>query len=125
MQYLITDSSRPLFAVDVPVDDIRSIVVERADQPGLLYAGLDLHPNGTVTVGHWPNGEDWVEVLDTTGVPSAYGPSTLQPAPVPLLDPHDVALLVRLLQTAIDQRTLPGDQHEQAAQLLHRLTPRS
>ncbi|MFD6470796.1 hypothetical protein [Streptomyces goshikiensis] len=124
MQYLITDSSRSLFAVDVPDDDIRSIVIERADRPGLLLAGIDLHPDGTVTVGHWPDGTDWVEVLDTRGVPNPHGPSTPQPAPVPLLDLQDAALLVHLLQTAIDSRTLPDNQHGQAAQLLHRLTPR-
>ncbi|MFB7836183.1 hypothetical protein [Streptomyces sp. NPDC056056] len=124
MQYLITDSSRALITVDVPEDDIRSIVVERNDQPALLLAGIDLHPDGTVTVGHWPNGTDWAEVLDTRGVVNEYGPSTPHPAPVPLLDLQDAALITRLLQAAIYQRTLPEDQHEQAVRLIHHLAPR-
>ncbi|MFE2852675.1 hypothetical protein ACFXJO_16285 [Streptomyces lavendulae] len=124
MLYLLTDDSRrALVSLPVPDDDMVTVAVERADQPGLLLAALDLHADGTVNVGHWPNGEDWERVLTTRGVPDAYGVHIpADPAPVPLLDAQDTALITRLLQAAIDQRTLPDSQHEQAAQLLHRLT---
>ncbi|MEV6676241.1 hypothetical protein AB0N09_05140 [Streptomyces erythrochromogenes] len=125
MLYLLTDDARrALVSLPVPAEGMATIAVERADQPGLLLAGIDLHADGTVNVGHWPDGEDWERVLTTHGVPNAYGTSTpAQPSPVPLLDPEDAALITRLLQAAIDQRPLPDDQHQQAAQLLYRLTP--
>ncbi|MEU9420977.1 hypothetical protein [Streptomyces sp. NPDC048272] len=125
MLYLLTDDyRRALVSLPVPADGTATIAVERADEPGLLLAAFDLHADGTVTIGHWPNGDDWERVLTTRGVPDAYGPSTpADPTSVPLLDAQDAVLLVRLLQTAIDQRTLPDDQHEQAAQLLCRLNP--
>ncbi|MGZ2361464.1 hypothetical protein LRE75_33100 [Streptomyces sp. 372A] len=124
MLYLLTDDFRhALVSLPVPDEDIVTVAVERADQPGLLLAALDLHADGTVNVGHWPTGEDWERVLTTRGQLDAYGSHTpAPPAPVPLLDTQDTALITHLLQAAIDQRTLPDSQAERAAHLLHHLT---
>ncbi|MFJ5635246.1 hypothetical protein ACIQF5_21745 [Streptomyces goshikiensis] len=125
MLYLITDDARrALVSLPVPADNMVTIAVERADQPGLLLAAFDLHADGTVRVGHWPNGEDWEHVLTTSGVPNAYGPGTPAATPEPLLGPQDTHLVARLLQDALAGHTLTGDQHKRAKQLLNCLTPR-
>ncbi|MFE0778903.1 hypothetical protein ACFW3E_38380, partial [Streptomyces sp. NPDC058861] len=68
MLYLLTDDyRRALVSLPVPDNDMVTVAVERADQPGLLLAALDLHADGTVNVGHWPTGEDWERVLTTRG----------------------------------------------------------
>lgn len=80
MRFLITDDSRRILTAidvpDVPEGESATIGIERADRPDLLYAGADLHNDGTVVVGHWPDGEDWVRVVHTVGVPDACGHST-------------------------------------------------
>ncbi|MGW0562859.1 hypothetical protein ACWDZ4_20125 [Streptomyces sp. NPDC003016] len=77
MRYLITnDSRRTLATLDVPAGSGESplnIAIERADEPDLMYASADLYANGTVHVGHWPEGEEWEPVLRTTGVLNPYG----------------------------------------------------
>ncbi|MFE8941000.1 hypothetical protein ACFYNX_26385 [Streptomyces sp. NPDC007872] len=126
MLYLITDDyNRVLTTVAAPDDDAVSIAVERADKPDLCLFSADLYSDGSVHVGHWPDGEDWERVLTTHGVPNAYGSNTpARPAPVPPLDTQDAVLITCLLQAAIDQHTLPDGQHERAAHLLRRLTAR-
>lgn len=73
MRYLITDGSRNvLAAIDVPESpdgDTVAIGIERADRPNLLFVGADLHGSGTVSVGHWPDGEEWESLVRTAGVP--------------------------------------------------------
>ncbi|MGW3929826.1 hypothetical protein ACWECC_17230 [Streptomyces microflavus] len=80
MRYLITDDSRRILtAIDVPDTpdgESATIGIERADQPDLLYVGADLHADGTVVVGHWPDGEDWERLVRTAGVPDACGHAT-------------------------------------------------
>ncbi|MEU7031636.1 hypothetical protein AB0A60_33680 [Streptomyces sp. NPDC046275] len=80
MRFLITDDSRRILtAVDVPDSpdgESATIGIERADRPDLLYVGADLHNDGTVVVGHWPDGEYWDRVVSTAGVPDACGHST-------------------------------------------------
>lgn len=75
MRFLITDASRRILtAIDVPDStegESATIGVERADRPDLLYVGADLHNDGTVVVGHWPDGEHWDRVVSTAGVPNA------------------------------------------------------
>ncbi|MFF0754465.1 hypothetical protein [Streptomyces sp. NPDC004267] len=80
MRFLITDDShRTLVAVDVP--DTITVVVERADRPDLMYAGLDFHANGSLTVGHWPDGEEWQVLHHTEGVPSGSDSEVISPLP--------------------------------------------
>lgn len=80
MRYLITDGSRrPLTAIDVPEThsaDVINIGLERADRPDLLYVGFALGADGTVSVGHWPDGETWESLVLTPGVPDACGHSS-------------------------------------------------
>ncbi|MFB6985552.1 hypothetical protein [Streptomyces sp. NPDC056304] len=80
MRYLITDGSRrTLAAIDVPEalsGDVVNIGLERADRPDLLYVGFDLHADGTVSVGNWPDGETWESLVLTPGVPDACGHSS-------------------------------------------------
>ncbi|MFH8257861.1 hypothetical protein [Streptomyces roseolus] len=79
MRFLITDDSRRILtAVDVPDAEGESttIGIERADRPDLLYVGADLYNDGTVVIGHWPNGEEWDRVWQAAGVPDACGHST-------------------------------------------------
>jgi hypothetical protein len=57
------------------------VTVVRVDSPDLLYVGADLHNDGTIVVGHWPDGEDWDRVVRTAGVPDACGhPTPARPA---------------------------------------------
>lgn len=83
MRFLITDDSRRILtAIEVPETpegETATIGIERADRPDLLYVGADLHSDGTVIVGHWPDGEEWervVHVVRTAGVPDACGHAT-------------------------------------------------
>jgi hypothetical protein len=80
MQFLITDDSRRILAAidvpDTPDEETATIRIERADRPDLLYVGADLHADGTVSVGHWPDGEEWDSLLRTAGVSDRYGHAT-------------------------------------------------
>ncbi|MFH0245963.1 hypothetical protein ACGRHY_26910 [Streptomyces sp. HK10] len=80
MRFLITDDSRRILTAldvpDTPEGESTTIGIERADRPDLLYVGADLHNDGTVVVGHWPDGEDWDRLVRTAGVPDACGNST-------------------------------------------------
>ncbi|WP_440581054.1 hypothetical protein [Streptomyces sp. PT19] len=76
MQYLITDGSRQILtAIEAanPEGGGTIIYIERADRPELLYVGVDLHSDGTVVVGHWPDGEHWDRVVSTAGAPDMCG----------------------------------------------------
>ncbi|MGW6203677.1 hypothetical protein ACWF9B_08525 [Streptomyces sp. NPDC055089] len=88
MRYLITDGSRRTpTAIDVPETpsgDVINIGLERADRPDLLYVGFDLHADGTISVGNWPDGETWESLVLTPGVPDACG----HPGPVLPADPR-------------------------------------
>ncbi|MCX4681646.1 hypothetical protein OG413_41330 [Streptomyces sp. NBC_01433] len=80
MQFLITDDSRRILTAidvpDIPDGDASTIGIERADRPDLLYVGADLYADGTITVGHWPDGEDWDRLVHTAGVPDQCGHTT-------------------------------------------------
>ncbi|MER5372742.1 hypothetical protein [Streptomyces sp. NPDC002553] len=80
MRFLITDDSRRILtAIDVPdapEGESTTIGIERADRPDLLYVGADLYNDGTVVIGHWPDGEHWDRLVRTAGVPDACGHST-------------------------------------------------
>ncbi|MFI1701450.1 hypothetical protein ACH419_36595 [Streptomyces bobili] len=80
MRFLITDDSRRILTSievpDAPDGKAVTIGIEHADRPDLLYVGADLHADGTVSVGHWPDGEDWVSLARTVGVPMPFGPIT-------------------------------------------------
>jgi hypothetical protein len=80
MRFLITDDSRrTLAAIDVPDTpdgEAATIGIERADRPDLLYVGADLYADGTVSVGHWPDGEEWESLARTAGVPDTCGHAT-------------------------------------------------
>ncbi|MFJ9580847.1 hypothetical protein ACIRQF_31220 [Streptomyces sp. NPDC101191] len=80
MRFLITDDSRRTLAtIDVPEtadEEVSTIAIERADRPDLLYVGADLHADGTVSVGHWPHGEEWENLVRTAGVPDPCGNAT-------------------------------------------------
>ncbi|MFI5864763.1 hypothetical protein [Streptomyces sp. NPDC051546] len=75
MRYLISDDSRRILTAievpDAPEGESTTIGIERADRPDLLYVGADLHNDGTIVVGHWPDGEEWERVVSTAGVPDA------------------------------------------------------
>lgn len=81
MRYLIRDASRRTLAViDVPAKadmEPTSIAVERDDRPDLLYVGVDLYADGSIVVGHWPDGEHWDRVVHvrTEGVSDHCGRS--------------------------------------------------
>ncbi|WP_331732098.1 hypothetical protein OG613_47435 (plasmid) [Streptomyces sp. NBC_00015] len=80
MRFLITDDSRRILTSievpDAPDGEAVTIGIEHADRPDLLYVGADLYADGTVSVGHWPDGEDWVNILRTGGVPDPFGLAT-------------------------------------------------
>ncbi|WP_246097558.1 hypothetical protein [Streptomyces botrytidirepellens] len=83
MRFLITDDSRhTLAAIDVPetpdeeISQASTIVVKRDDRPDLLYVGIDLYANGTISIGHWPNGELWENLVRTAGVSDPCGHTT-------------------------------------------------
>lgn len=80
MRFLITDDyRRTLAAIDVPETpdgDATTIGIERADRPDLLYVGADLYADGTVSIGHWPQGEEWESLVRTVGVPDPCGHAT-------------------------------------------------
>lgn len=80
MRFLITDDHRrTLAAIDLPETpdgEAATIVIERADRPDLLYVGADLYPDGTLSVGHWPQGEEWQNLVRTAGVPDPCGHAT-------------------------------------------------
>ncbi|MFE9252841.1 hypothetical protein [Streptomyces sp. NPDC007088] len=80
MQFLITDDHRRILAaIDVPETpdgEAANIGIERADRPDLLYVGADLYGDGTVSVGHWPQGEEWESLVRTDGVPDPCGHTT-------------------------------------------------
>ncbi|MET7487094.1 hypothetical protein [Streptomyces sp. NPDC005538] len=80
MQFLITDDSRRILAAidvpDTPDEETATIGIERADRPDLLYVGADLYADGTVSVGHWPDGEEWDSLVRTAGVPDGCGHAT-------------------------------------------------
>lgn len=77
MRFLITDDSRRILTTidvtDTPDGETATVGIERADRPDLLYVGADLHSDGTVSVGHWPDGEEWERLLRTVGVPDGCG----------------------------------------------------
>jgi len=76
MKYKITsDCGDTLAQFDVPEGGSFTFAVEREDRPDLTLVGVDLHGNGSVAVGHWPKGEDWEQVLTTSGVLNQYGTS--------------------------------------------------
>lgn len=52
----------------VEVSEPTLVYLVRRDQPTLLLAGLDLSPEGEVSAGHWPDGEEWIAALRTDGV---------------------------------------------------------
>lgn len=55
--------------VDVTdADHAKLLHIERHDQPTQLFVGLDLRADGSVHAGHWPDGEEWVTTIETTGV---------------------------------------------------------
>ncbi|WP_331726103.1 hypothetical protein [Streptomyces sp. NBC_00470] len=71
MHFTLTDGHRRTLArVDVPPGQDRFVVIKRADDPSLLFPSAILHADGTVQIGHWPDGDIWHDVLRTTGVPS-------------------------------------------------------
>ncbi|MFF7953679.1 hypothetical protein [Streptomyces griseorubiginosus] len=80
MRFLITDDCRRILSAievpDAPEGECTTIGIERADRPDLLYLGADLHNDGTVVVGHWPDGEHWDRLVRTAGVHDACGHST-------------------------------------------------
>lgn len=80
MLFLIIDDSRQILTAlevpDAPEGESTTVGIERVDRPDLLYVGADLHNDGTVVVGTWPDGEHWERVLRTAGVPDACGHST-------------------------------------------------
>lgn len=102
MRYLITGDSRQILAVidvpDRPDGESRTIALERADRPDLMLAGADLYADGTVVVGHWPDGEDWERVLHTAGVPDQCGHST------PALPDRPVYTRAQIVQALADAR---------------------
>ncbi|OII61196.1 hypothetical protein BJP40_06620 [Streptomyces sp. CC53] len=68
MKFLIkTDANQTLAVIEVPEDDIATLAVERYDDPGMQLVGVDLYSDGSVVVGHWPDGDDWEAVLRTIG----------------------------------------------------------
>ncbi|MFJ4342639.1 hypothetical protein [Streptomyces sp. NPDC088915] len=102
MRYLITDdANNTLATLDVPkTEGTTTVVIERADDPDLTLCGIDLHGDGTVVVGHWPEGEDWHRVFTTTGVPNAYSGGT----PPRTLDPlYRLSTVKRAMETAFDR----------------------
>ncbi|MFF7117420.1 hypothetical protein ACFY91_34630 [Streptomyces albogriseolus] len=80
MRFLITDDYRRILTAndvpDAPEGESATICIERADRPDLLSVGADLHNDGTIVAGHWPDGEYWERVVSTAGVPDACGSST-------------------------------------------------
>ncbi|MFE5847210.1 hypothetical protein ACFQ7N_36885 [Streptomyces niveus] len=70
MRFLLTDDRRQVLAeINVPEGEFETVVLRRADRPDLLFAAVDLYSDGSMSVGHWPTGEDWVTRLRTSGVP--------------------------------------------------------
>ncbi|MEU8133260.1 hypothetical protein [Streptodolium elevatio] len=65
MKYLIKNSDGHVLA-EVEAEET-GIYVERADDPDIQLVSIDLNADGEVTVGHWPDGEQWVEALSTYG----------------------------------------------------------
>ncbi|MFF1678784.1 hypothetical protein ACFVYG_22425 [Streptomyces sp. NPDC058256] len=85
MQFLITDGCRRILAAinvpDAAEGEATTIGIERADRPDLLYVGADLYADGSVSVGHWPQGKEWERLANTVGVPDPCGhPTTALPA---------------------------------------------
>ncbi|MFK0047771.1 hypothetical protein ACIQU4_27520 [Streptomyces sp. NPDC090741] len=101
IRYLITDDRRRTLAtIDVTTDEPLTVAIERADEPELLYLSADLHPDGSVHVGHWPDGETWNVLLRTHGVRNQYGRGTPARPAEPL---HTRDAIVRALNTARDR----------------------
>ncbi|MFE1270579.1 hypothetical protein [Streptomyces sp. NPDC058758] len=102
MRFLITnDELRPLAVVDVSdAEETVTLAVERADRPELGYIALDLRADGSLTVGHWPTGEDWEELHSTEGVPLGDSFEV-----IPALPPEQYPLdaITRALETARDR----------------------
>jgi len=71
MRFQISSPSRGMqTAIDIPADSEPAVImVERADRPDLVCVGIVLHPDGTIAVGHWPDGECWTALVRTQGVP--------------------------------------------------------
>jgi hypothetical protein len=72
----LTDDHRRILAAidvpDIPDGEAASIRIERADRPDLLYVGADLYGDGTVSFGHWPQGEEWESLVRTLGKQDAW-----------------------------------------------------
>jgi len=59
-------SAAPLATIDVG-DTSALLYLEREDTPETNFVGVQLNLDGSVTAGHWPDGEDWIPVLTTPG----------------------------------------------------------
>jgi hypothetical protein len=68
MKFLIKDYSGTVLAeMTVPEGEIATVLVDSADDPQLQYIAVDLSGDGTVTAGHWPDGEHYEPVARTRG----------------------------------------------------------
>ncbi|MEU2391833.1 hypothetical protein [Streptomyces sp. NPDC007369] len=74
MRFLITnDHGTVLARVEAPTEEAVSVAIELEGEPDLTFMSADLYGDGSVHVGHWPDGVEWEALLRTTGVPNPYG----------------------------------------------------
>ncbi|MFD3539667.1 hypothetical protein ACFWUQ_09215 [Streptomyces sp. NPDC058662] len=118
MRFLITDDHGTVLAtLEAPPEGAVSVAIEREDEPDLLFASADLYGDGSVHVGHWPNGVEWEVLLRATGTPNPYGSSKprMQPAPPPgQVSAQEIAELLDSLP--LDEDVLDVAVHEAFAE---------
>ncbi|MFD0271069.1 hypothetical protein ACFVGY_31555 [Streptomyces sp. NPDC127106] len=117
MRFLITDDHGTVLAtLEAPPEGAVSVAIEREDDPDLLFAAADLYGDGSVHVGHWPDGVEWEVLLRATGTPNPYGSGERRvQAPLPgRVSAQEIAELLDSL--ALDGDVLDVAVHEAFAE---------
>ncbi|MFJ4880036.1 hypothetical protein ACIP93_33180 [Streptomyces sp. NPDC088745] len=115
MRFLITDDhGTVLAAVEAPPEGAASVAIGREDEPNLLFVAADLYGDGSVHVGHWPDGVQWETLLRATGTPNPYGSGERRAQPPGQVSAHEIAELLDSL--ALDEDVLDEAVHEAFAE---------
>ncbi|MEV8535667.1 hypothetical protein [Streptomyces sp. NPDC051211] len=118
MRFLITDDCGTVLAtVEAPPEGAVSVAIEREDEPDLLFASADLYGDGSVHVGHWPDGVQWEVLLRSTGTPNPYGSGERRARPAPpagQVTAHEISELLDSLP--LDEDVLDVAVHEAFAE---------
>lgn len=89
MRFTLSEGTCTVAALDVPDEpgESRTLAVERPGPFSCPIIGIELHPDGSVSVGHWPDGEQWVAVLHSAAPAPTPQADAEPPQPAPTAKP--------------------------------------